>query len=298
MTYYRLWDLFTGEGVQTIRANPGHWRRRGRPGPQGKIVYTEYPDSTRLANVAALTPDGRQIITAGRDERVHVWDVATGDVVASLEGHEGIINHLAISPGGETVATAADDRTLLLWDLRPLSTKEDPRAPEGDLESAWEDLARRDVTRGYEAMRILVRGGPDTIALLQERLRPVDEAWRERHTDLLRDLDSDSFETRQAATRALADLGTKAIPALARAMQESPSPEVRERAGTILRFLEIPFGSFPSESLQAYRSVQVLETIGSDDAKGLLRKLATGSAHALQTREARAALERMEDPRR
>ncbi len=47
-------------------------------------------------------------------------------------------------------------------------------------------------------------------------------------------------------------------------------------------------------ALRAVRSVQVLEWIGTEDAKALLGTLATGSPYALQTREAKAALERLE----
>ena len=35
----------------------------------------------------AVFPDGRRVVSASRDNTLKVWDVATGECVATLEGH-------------------------------------------------------------------------------------------------------------------------------------------------------------------------------------------------------------------
>jgi hypothetical protein len=68
-----------------------------------------------------------------------------------------------------------------------------------------------------------------------------------------------------------------------------PSPEAGKRIDAILARLQDP----PSdESLRALRAVQVLEYIGTAEARDVLRKLADG-APASQTREAKTAVERI-----
>ena len=55
-------------------------------------------------------------------------------------------------------------------------------------------------------------------------------------------------------------------------------------------------GRLPAETLQAIRAVEVLEQIGSKEARATLAKLAGGAADARLTREARGALERLNRP--
>ena len=45
------------------------------------------------------------------------------------------------------------------------------------------------------------------------------------------------------------------------------------------------------ESMRAVRAVELLERLGADEARGVLRELAGGAAEARLTREAKAALE-------
>ncbi len=74
----------------------------------------------------AFTPDGRTLLAAGHDRRLHLWDAAAGKLSASLEsGHAEPIYALAVAPDGRSAVTASGDATLRLWDLaarRPRAT--------------------------------------------------------------------------------------------------------------------------------------------------------------------------------
>ena len=67
--------------------------------------------------------------------------------------------------------------------------------------------------------------------------------------------------------------------------------EARERVRRLQRRIEIPLP--PSELLRQVRAIEVLELIGTPDAKLLLRSLAGGAPEARLTREAKAAMERL-----
>src|SRR5205085_3975813 len=47
---------------------------------------------------------------------VHVWDVATGQEVRVLRGHEAEVKAITFSADGRLLASAATDNTLKLWD--------------------------------------------------------------------------------------------------------------------------------------------------------------------------------------
>ncbi|MBG0831741.1 PD40 domain-containing protein [Planomonospora sp. ID67723] len=64
-----------------------------------------------------FTPDGRTLISAGRDRSVRLWDVRSGALLASLMGHDTWMKAAALSPDGRTLATGGEDGVLVLWDV-------------------------------------------------------------------------------------------------------------------------------------------------------------------------------------
>jgi WD40 repeat protein len=65
-----------------------------------------------------FTLDGTRLITAAAQTQRNliVWDIASGDRVAELDGHTDTVNDMALMQDG-TLVTVSDDRSVIIWDM-------------------------------------------------------------------------------------------------------------------------------------------------------------------------------------
>ena len=88
----RIWDGVTGEPRATLARHADFVSR------------------------VEFSPDGRQVITTGRDATARIWDSATGDQVAVLRGHKRWVTRLEPTADGRSIVTGSDDGTVRVWD--------------------------------------------------------------------------------------------------------------------------------------------------------------------------------------
>jgi hypothetical protein len=151
----------------------------------------------------------------------------------------------------------------------------------------WQHLAG-DAEKADAAMREMAASQTQAVALIARFLKPVEKEDAQRVARLVRDLGSESFTEREQASADLEGLGEEAVEALREALGEKPSLEVRRRAEELLDRLK---GKGPSrERLRVLRAVQVLEWIGTPEARRALEAVADGVPDAERTRAAAAAL--------
>lgn len=89
----------------------------------GTILKT-FTGHTDALHTLALSPDGSLLATGGYDQKIRLWDVASGSEVKVLTGHNGSINGLCFRPDGKVLASASADRTIKLWEV-PSGTRLD-----------------------------------------------------------------------------------------------------------------------------------------------------------------------------
>ena len=65
----------------------------------------------------AFTPDGKNIITGGYDNRVNVWGSDTGVLLKSYPGHKSAVWSVSISGDSKTIASGSQDGTVKMWEI-------------------------------------------------------------------------------------------------------------------------------------------------------------------------------------
>jgi hypothetical protein len=233
---------------------------------------------------------------------VKLWEVATGKPVTELHGHAGSVVALLFAPDGRMLASGATDHTTLLWDLRlprlfP-SAGRPAKLDAGERQRAWNDLAGQDPHVAYEALARLQADSAASVAFVGRCLQPVPAPRAEQVEKWVKDLGAPSFEVRDRATSQLRLLGRLAEPALRRAVEAKPELEALRRLERLLAGLGHDEIGLSGERLRAHRAVQLLEIIGTPEARRVLERLAAGAERAAETGMARSALRRFaEQPR-
>jgi RNA polymerase sigma factor (sigma-70 family) len=263
----RLWEVATGK------------ERCRLAGHEGSILTLAY------------SPDGRVLASGGLDHTIRLWDPLTGRERLRLLGHHGAVKSIAFSPDARRLASASSDTTLLVWDIADVERQSEVarRLSAADLERHWRTLADADARRAHEAIAALAAAPAQTVPFLKDRLGSAGKVDRQRVASLIADLDSDRFAVRERASRELEQAGPAAEAGLRRALAAEPSPEARRRLEGLLQKLE------GGERWRPLRAIEVLEAIGTADARQVLESLAQGSPDATLTGEARAALRRLRD---
>jgi WD40 repeat protein len=315
-----LWDVASGKEFVTIPAKGLMWPSQVTFSPDGKLLAMfdsgraivwelttrkqaarfDIPMGSGITSVSCL-PDGR-VLAIARDTPAQssstnvaeIWDLLAAKRVHMIPNKQGYFTASALSPDGNLLATGCQDTSILLWDLSPVwkAQKATPaQLQKKELDQLWTDLANEDAAQAFQAIRALIGASTDAVLLLKDRLPAAAEDPIAR---LVAALDHDEFAVRRKAYAELAKLGPEAEPYLRSALEGKPSAEVQRRAETLLRAQETQPRRLPPQLLREMRAVQVLEAIGTVEARQSLKTLATGAASAPLTREAKASLERLE----
>jgi RNA polymerase sigma factor (sigma-70 family) len=257
-----VWDTVTGREVR-------------------RLVGHAVPDQTRILETSiAFSADGRWLATGHADRTIRVWELATGKEALRLTGHDATVSGVSFARDGKTLLTSAGVE-VLQWDLRAGA------GGPAELESLWADLGSEDAAKAYKTAAILSTRGDRAAEFLMSKMPPVPAIDADRMMKLVADLDSGRFATREAATKALAELGPAARPALEAGLAKKPSAEGRSRIEDLLARLQKPL---TGEYARPMRAVQALQWSGGDAARSVLKAWASGAAGVRLTEEAKRAL--------
>jgi WD40 repeat protein len=214
----------------------------------------------------AFTPDGRQLVVAGNDRTLKLWNLASSEVQHTFAGYKGNVVTVAVSPNGKWLGTASGrDDVLRMWDLEDLDQA--PRT------AGNEDLNARHVAFSPDSKYLLIpkyaiinvisgevllrfthfwdasygafSADGKWIALVTQ-YKPIyllafqptaDVDQKQRIGALILQLQADDYTQREAASKELEGLGMAPLEQL-RAGLNATSAEVRVRSRRLIERLQ------------------------------------------------------------
>jgi hypothetical protein len=285
------WLCLSSDG-QTLALSRGH-------GDQRAEIY-ELSTRTQIRELkgkkvdmpcVTIAPDGVTVATSDfLNKGVVLWNLYTGEEIAVFTGHDKYVYQVAFSPDSRTLVSASADGTLIFWKVPEIEAPGKATEPT-KLAQSWDKLTGDDAKAAYQAIWDLRQTGDRATDHIRERIKPVAAVGAATIQKLVADLDDSVFATRKKAADELSKLGELAEPALRKALEGEPSAEMRKQVQSLLSRLRFP--TYHGEPLRALRAIQVLERIGTPKARDVLGELAKGAEGAKLTRDAKAALDRL-----
>ena len=100
-----VWDVESGRIMQKLETRP-----------DSQTGHTAY------VQCLGCSPDGRWLVSGGRDAAICLWSLKTLELARMLRGHENTIDGLQFSHDSKRLVSASFDRTARIWDIESNST--------------------------------------------------------------------------------------------------------------------------------------------------------------------------------
>ncbi|MEM7535423.1 MAG: WD40 repeat domain-containing protein [Chloroflexota bacterium] len=129
----------TFNGVMQLRfSRDGKWLAGvgGTPIKVWDTTNSQYILTVGAANTEQVsidfTPDSRTLYSGGQKGKLYQWDVTTGKLMHSWQGHDGMLQAIRLSHDGQTLVTGGMDHCVRLW-----------HAPTRGLLQKWQGYSNR-----------------------------------------------------------------------------------------------------------------------------------------------------------
>jgi hypothetical protein len=263
-----LWQLSVDDGPVLVNASFSLWKRETNP----QSFPANYPLARVTANTGAAETNSLGYIYASKGVSDAVYKL---NYVVPHRADTVVFNFSALGrrltrfPEGNLLATWGLDNVI----VETLDRRAIVSLDKEQFRQAWENLGSEDAVKAHQAIWALIGAEDATVTFIGKRLGEAlaGPDWGK----LIEQLDSDDFPIREAATKKLSEMvpfTKQEVVLLETSMRGTKSAEVRIRLSQILKANTSAPASIRPEERRRRRVDYILELIGTDSAKKLLKK--------------------------
>jgi len=95
--------------VRSLNSPSTAWVTNSKDSQNGQVTHP--------GRSIAYSPNGLMLASGSWDSKLRLWDVDSGKLIVTMEGHEDSIYSVQFSPGGQLLATSSGDGTVKIWDV-------------------------------------------------------------------------------------------------------------------------------------------------------------------------------------
>ncbi|KLU02048.1 High-affnity carbon uptake protein Hat/HatR [Rhodopirellula islandica] len=99
----------------------------GDPSRAGELMLWKVSDGSLIREIpnphgdtvlcVRFSPDGKILATGGADQMIKLWDIESGSLIKTLEGHTHHVTSIAWNLNGRQLATASADASVKIWNI-------------------------------------------------------------------------------------------------------------------------------------------------------------------------------------
>jgi WD40 repeat protein len=137
--WVKLWDIKTGKFIKTLIYHDNFEKvvHSVAFSPNGKLlaigrcgfielwdtidwkfnsILKKGGDYWDIINSLTFSPDGKTIASGTKYKSINLWDISTGKLKMTLNGHKDEVLKVVFSPDGKKIASGSKDNTIKIWD--------------------------------------------------------------------------------------------------------------------------------------------------------------------------------------
>jgi hypothetical protein len=246
-----------------------------------------------LAVAVDFSPNGRMIAFGIEDGSVVLLDAASGRERARFHGPKDIVASVAFSPCGLMLGSAGQNCAPLIWDVTgQILAATKPAAPLSakELDACWAEMGGEVAGKTWQAICALTIREDQAVRFLKRHL-PNQRFEPKRQAQLQADLEIGDFAARERAVKDLAEIGPPALPFLRKLAASGINADAKKRIENLLG--QPGKSGLLTEEARCRYAIEVLEYVGTPQAKELLLAQSQGEPASLVTQDAKSALSRL-----
>ena len=120
--------------------------------PRFAVLERTLKSHTNYVWDVTIAPNGRRAFSASNDKTVKMWDLATGNLLATFSGHTSFVCSVSVSADGVYLAAGAFDGSIKVWDTNSADIIANLHHGDSDAKVSWSPTGDELISGGADGV--------------------------------------------------------------------------------------------------------------------------------------------------